>query len=188
MALQDTAAPSTWLAERTKIDANFQEVRNTGGWGFYADSGVTVGTGQTIANSATVFTVIENDGVLFTVEELPFDTVLPLWNVSTNKFEPYILHDTFDLRFRAFVENYSGASPYLEISVDAGGTSGSIEGNTEPLLKNGDRQAIGLSSPIFIGSDSLANGVTVSIRYDGSGSVDVYGVKLYIERKYKQLP
>ena len=170
-----------------EMDTNWTETRNTGGWGFYADSAATVGTGQSIATSASVFTTVENDGVLFTVEELPFDTVLPLWNVTTHKFEPYILHDTFDLRFRAIVENYSGASPYLDLEIEAGGTSGAIEGRTVPLLKNGDAQTIDLAAPIFVGSDALANGLLIKVRYDGTGSLDLFGVKIYIERKYKQL-
>lgn len=170
-----------------EMDTNFQETRNTGGWGFYSDSSLTVGSGQSIATSASVFTTVENDGANFTVEELPFDTTDPLWNVVTDKFEPYILHDTFDLRFRATVENYSGSSPYLDLEIEAGGTSGAIEGSTIPLLKNGDAQTIDLAAPIFVGSDALANGLLIKVRYDGTGSLDLYGVKVYIERKYKQL-
>lgn len=156
-----------------------------GGWGFYADAATTQPAAQVVANHATNFTVITNDALGFAVEELPYDTVATLWDESTSKVAPYNNHDTFHVRWRMVVENYSGAAPFVELGLFANGTTGFVELNSIPLLKGGVQQVVELSGPVFVGGDFLANGGQTQMRYDGNGSIDVYSVSVFIERVYQ---
>lgn len=166
-----------------ELDDNFIFL-NSGGWGFYADTDVTVGAAQSIANNDTVFTTLPNDANL-SVEELPNDAPASLWNSVTSKISPYNLHDTFHVRMSMVLENYSGSAPYVELCIDAGGATGKFECQTIPLLKSGDPQVVELKGGVFVGSDFLANGGLFQIRYSGNGSIDVYKKTYFIERMYR---
>lgn len=156
-----------------------------GGWGFYSDDAVTQPEAQSVASHATDYTVITNNALGFDVEELPYDTSDPLWDASSSKVDPYNLHDTYHVRWRMAVENYSGAAPFVELGLFAGGASNFVELTSVPLLKGGVKQVIELAGPVFIGSDFLSNGGQTQLRYDGNGSIDVYSVSMFIERVYQ---
>jgi hypothetical protein len=160
---------------------------NPGGWGFYADSATTQGDAQVVTNSASVFTTLPNDSD-FVVEELPYDTETSLWNSSTSLILPYNLHDTFHLRLKMTVENYSGSAPYLELCLNGGGATGMFECQSQVLVKGGNPQTVELKGGVFVGSDFLANGGLFQMRYDGNGSIDVYNKTYFIERIYKNVP
>lgn len=158
-----------------------------GGWGFYSDDKVTGATGQTIANSSSVFTTLTNNAALFEVEELPVDALASLWDKAAAKIAPYNLHDTIHARFRMTVANYSGSSPFIELCIEAGGSSGKIECVTIPLLKAGSDQVVKIEAGLFVGDDFLANGGLVQMRYDGNGSIDVFNKTVFIDRLYRKV-
>jgi hypothetical protein len=67
------------------------------GWGQYQDSRTTVGS--PVFNIATgVRTKYLNNGAGLTLEYLPSDATVPLWNVTTNKHIPVAENDVYDMR------------------------------------------------------------------------------------------
>ena len=154
-----------------------------GGWGFYADARTTQAGAQSIATHATDFTSIVNLADGFIVEELPDDAPASFWD-GASSIVPYNLHDVLHVRVRMIVENYSGSAPFLELVIEAGGASGVIEARSVPLLKGGIPQIVEMTGALFVGSDFLANGGELMMRYDGNGSIDVYGVSSFIQRTY----
>jgi hypothetical protein len=68
--------------------------------------------------------------------------------------------------------------------MDAGGDSGAFIGDTVSLLKAGDDQLVLVEFAAFIGADWLANGGLIQVRYDGTGSVDLFNKAIQVQRTF----
>lgn len=153
------------------------------GFGNYQDSRDTVGApAQVITNGDANKQLLLCDGVKATIERLSSDATQPYFDVVTNKHQPVSSFDTYHVRVTFFVENYAGTDPFLLFELDIGGTVGVIFSETKPLIKGGAQQGVTFSFPVFTGSTYLANGGEFYVTYDGTGSVDLYGTVIQIER------
>lgn len=154
------------------------------GWSQYDDSKTDVGTpSQVIATG--VRTQLTNDGGTTTLNKLPSDATIPLWNTVTNAVNPIALFDTYNLRVKFTVENYGGTSPSIEVELDIGGGLGTIVDSSRALLKSGAKQTILMSFPVFAGSAFLTNGGKIYVTYTGTGSCDIYGTGVLVIRESK---
>jgi hypothetical protein len=155
------------------------------GYGSYADSAVTSGTGQSFATGAA-FAPMTINGGLSVVESLPSDATQPLWNTVSNLIRPIGVQDTYTVRLSFTAAGYAGVSPYIDVCVDIGGAIGEIWCNAQPLLKSGADQAISVVIPFFVGSTFIVNGGTIKMRYEGgSGSVSIFDKTIFINRESK---
>lgn len=154
------------------------------GWGQYEDSRRIVGSpAQTIATG--VRTKFVCNGAYSTIERLPSDAAVSIWDTSNNKHVPIDEFDVYHVRVAFTAENYAGATPYLVTEVDVGGSIGVIYTNTQPLLKSGNAQAITLSFPVYTGATYFANGGEIYLTYTGTGSCDIYKNSILIVRESK---
>lgn len=143
------------------------------GWGQYQDSRTTVGTpAQNIATG--VRTKFVCNGGFLTVERLPSDAAVPLWDVAANKHVPIAEFDTYDLRVTLTAQNYAGATPTLQMELDIGGGIGVIVSQTYSLLKGGAAQDMMFTFPVFTGATYFANGGEIYLTYTGTGTCDIY--------------
>lgn len=154
------------------------------GWGQYQDTDRTVGTpSQTL--TAGVRTLWTCDGGNATIEKLPSDSAAPLWDVSTNKHVPISEFDTYNLRLTFTAENYAGAAPYIEVEIDIGGSIGVIHTDSRSLRKGGAAQSLGFSLPLYTGPTYFANGGSIYVTYQGTGTCDIYKNDILIVRESK---
>jgi hypothetical protein len=155
------------------------------GYGSYADSAVTSGTGQSFATGAA-FAPMTINGGLSVVESLPSDATQPFWNTASNLIRPIGQQDTYTVRLSFTVSGYAGTSPYIDVCLDVGGAIGEIWCNTMPLLKSGADQNISVVIPFFTGSTFIVNGGTIKVRYaGGSGTVSIFKKTIFINRESK---
>jgi hypothetical protein len=156
------------------------------GWGQYQDSRTTVGS--PVFNIATgVRTKYLNNGAGLTLEYLPSDSTVPLWNVTTNKHIPIAENDVYDIRTSFFAENYGGTDPYVLCELDIGGGPGVIFSQIIPLIKGGVAQPCSFSFPVFTGSTYIVNGGEIYLTYVGTGTCDIYSTTNMIHRQSRQL-
>lgn len=152
------------------------------GWGEYQDDRQTVGSPVQNIVAAARDKLLCN-GLNLTEEVLPEDAAaISLWDTTTNKIKALALNDVFLVRVGFSVENYAGTSPYIELEIDEGGLTGSMYKTLIPLLKGGAEQQIGLTVPIFVNSDFLANDAEIYVTYAGTGSIDVFSTDIMITR------
>jgi len=184
MTHSPTAAPSTWAIERAKMDANLNKIEKAGGYGFYLDDKVTAATGQTVATHATNFETFIVNGAGFTLEEDPVELVDPMYDVITGKIVPIKLSDMLKVSVLFTASGYGGSSPYLEFQMDVGGTAGAFIHRSKALLKNGDDFIDDVEFSAFVGTDFFNNGGLIQVRYDGTGSVDLFNKAIQVQRTY----
>lgn len=156
----------------------------TQGWAQYQDTQTLVGTPtQTLATGVTqAFTC---DGGNSTIEKNPSDAVASMWNVSTNKHVPIAAFDVYHVRVTFTAENYSGATPYIELELDIGGSIGVIYDSFVDLRKGGAATGVAFSFPVYTGTTYLANGGTFNLTYVGTGTCDIYKNAILIVRESK---
>lgn len=154
------------------------------GWAQYEDTNTTVGTpSQTLAASTRTKWI--NDGGTLSLTKNPSDLVNPLWDTTNYKHQPVSAFDIYHLRMSFYAENYAGSSPYLDIELDIGGSIGTIFGRGVSLRKGGAAQFVSMAFPVFSGSTYLANGGTVYLTYNGTGTCDIYKSSILIVRESK---
>lgn len=154
------------------------------GWSQWEDSRTTVGT-PTQTLTAGARTKLINDGGTLTIQKNPSDLVSAMWNTTTNKHVPIAENDIYHIRLSFYAENYAGATPYIEVELDIGGSVGVIMGRDMSLRKGGAAQFMSLSFPVFSGSTYLANGGEFYLTYQGTGTCDIYKTSLLIVRESK---
>ena len=155
------------------------------GWGQYQDSRTTVGT--PVFNTATgVRTKFLNNGAGLTLEYLPSDATVPLWNVTTNKHIPVAENDVYDIRTSFVAENYAGTSPYVLCELDIGGGIGVIFSQIIPLIKGGVAQPCSFAFPVFTGSTYIVNGGEIYLTYVGTGTCDIFKTQNLIHRQSRE--
>lgn len=154
------------------------------GWGQWQDTDTTVGTpSQTLTAAAR--TQWTNDGGTLTIQKSPSDLTVPLWDTATNKHIPIADNDTYHIRITFTAENYAGSTPYIELELDIGGSVGVIYADTRALRKGGSAQTMSFTFPVFSGSTYLANGGTIYVTYQGTGTCDIYKSSIMIVRESK---
>lgn len=158
---------------------------NYTGWGQYQDTQRAVTT-PTQTLTAGVRTKFICDGAFLTSEYLPDDAVAPLWNITTNKIQPIAAFDAYHLRMSFWAQNYSGATPYIEMALDIGGGIGEIVWRDFSLIKGGSVVKISAAFPVFTGATFLANGGEIYLTYQGTGTCDVFANDIMIVREYKK--
>jgi len=155
------------------------------GWGQYQDSRTTVGS--PVFNIATgVRTKYLNNGAGLTLEYLPSDATVPLWDVTANKHIAIEENDVYDIRTSFIAENYAGTAPYILCELDIGGVPGVIFSQSIPLLKGGVAQPINFSFPVFTGSTYIVNGGEIYLTYVGTGTCDIYATSNLIHRQSRE--
>lgn len=155
---------------------------HTGGWSQYQDSRTTVGTPTQIIATGVRTPFVCDGGTLTEETYAPDDAGSSMWNVSTNKVVPIKAFDTYDLRVSFSAQNYAGATPYLTMDLDIGGGIGIIVSQTIGLLKGGAQQDVVWTFPVFTGATFLANGGTVNLTYNGTGSCDIFKTAVLLVR------
>jgi len=177
-----TVAGGIWVSD----GAGGGEFIRVQGWAQNADSRTTVGTPTQVLTTGVQATII-NDGGTLDLEKLPSDIGVggQLWDKTNSKLTPIALFDTYNLRFDWKVQNYSGATPYLLIELDIGGTIGVIASRTVSLIKGGAEQSISLAFPVFAGSTMVTNGATLKCTYVGTGTCDVFATSNLVVRESK---
>lgn len=156
----------------------------TQGWAQYEDSRTTVGT-PTQTLSTGVRTLWVNNGGALALDKKPSDATVPMWDTATNTHVPIADFDIYHLRISFFAENYSGATPYVDLELDIGGSVGTIFGRGISLRKGGAAQFISLAFPVFAGTTYNANGGKFYITYQGSGTCDIYKTSILVVRESK---
>jgi hypothetical protein len=152
------------------------------GFGQYQDSRTTVGS-PVLTMATGVRTKYVNNGAGLTLEHLPSDATVPLWNVTTNKHIPIRENDTYDIRTSFVAENYAGTDPYVLCELDIGGSIGVIFSLLIPLIKGGAAQPCSFSFPVFTGSTYIVNGGEIYLTFVGTGSCDIYKTTNMINRQ-----
>ena len=152
------------------------------GFGHYQDSRTTVGS-PALTMATGVRTKYINNGAGLTLEFLPSDATVPLWNVTTNKHIPIAQNDVYDIRTSFVAENYAGTAPYVLCELDIGGGLGVVFSQLIPLIKGGVAQPCSFSFPVYAGSTYIANGGTIYLTYVGTGSCDIYKTTNMINRQ-----
>jgi hypothetical protein len=156
------------------------------GFSQFEDSRVTVGT-PVMTIATTVRTQLLNNGGTLTLEHLPSDATVSMWNVTTNKHVPIAAFDMYDIRTSFVAESYAGTNPYILCELDIGGSIGVIFSQIIPLLKGGTAQPCSFSFPVFTGTTYLANGGTIYLTYVGTGSCVIYDTNILIARTSREL-
>lgn len=154
------------------------------GWGQFEDSRVTLGTPTQVLTSGAR-TLMLNNGALNTVQKSPSDLSVPLWDVSTNKHVPISAFDTYHVRIGLTAEGYAGATPYIDIELDIGGSIGVIYSDSRSLRKGGAAQRLNFSFPVFTGDTYFANGGSLYLTYQGTGTCTIYRTNILIIRESK---
>lgn len=156
----------------------------TEGYGDYQDTDTTVGTPtQNIATGVRTRWLC--DGGTATVERLSSDSVDSLWDVSTSEMVPVSVNDVYMLRVSFIAENYAGATPYIDLELDIGGSIGVIHQHTTPLLKGGSAQSLSYTIPVYAGSTFVANNCIIYVTYTGTGTCDLYKNNIFITREQR---
>jgi len=162
----------------------WHDLANTGGFGYYLDDSFTAPTGQNVTTHATTFTNLIVNGLGNLREVNPPGLLVPMYNVTTSKVWPIKLDDVLNVRIQFTAANYAGSSPYIVIQMDSEGPFGAFISTTIPLLKAGDDQPVLFDFSAFVGPDWLANGGTIQVRYDGTGSVDLFNKAIQVQRTF----
>jgi hypothetical protein len=154
------------------------------GWGQWQDTDTTVGTpSQNL--TATARTLWTNDGGTSAIQKSPSDLINPLWDTSTNKIQPISTFDIYHVRIGFTAENYAGTTPYIQVELDIGGSIGAIFERDISLRKGGSAQEVSLAFPVYAGSTFLANGGSIYLTYQGTGTCDIYKSNILIVRESK---
>lgn len=154
------------------------------GWAHYEDTDTTVGS-PSQALLPGVRTLWTNDGGTSIIDKKPSDATVEMWDTATNTHVPIADFDLYHLRMSFFAENYAGATPYIDIELDIGGSIGTIFGRVVSLHKGGSAQFISIAFPVFSGTTYNANGGKFYLTYQGTGSCAIYKSSILIVRESK---
>lgn len=169
---------------REEINANFLELYNIKGFGFYVDSlstpTITIGTSWTqitidaLGSNVTNFLPLEIRGV----SDL----------VAGNKITPISVGDDYDGRLDLTVDSKSGSPNYLEVIIDFAGSAPDTLRAFTGYLQEAKTPPFRQSLPLdfFTGSTFLANGGTIYARTD-AGSFTISDRAIKLSRKSKDL-
>lgn len=183
--LQDVSTSGMSAGQQVVSDGSggSTEIREQG-WGYFADSRDTAGSPvQTLTSGARTKFICNGSGQ--TTQKNPSDLTNPLWSVANNEHIPVAEFDTYTIRLTMIIENYAGATPYIETELDIGGVVNVVWAQTIPLLKSGAAEKVSVVIPVFTGATYLANGGEVYLTYNGSGTADVYANSVFITRDSK---
>ena len=149
-------------------------------WQHYEDSAFPVGGKRVIL--AGVRTKLTIDGVTRT--EASPNGYSPIWNVSTNKIEPFAIDDFYTVRLDLKAWNNGATDNHFDIEMDIGGAVGVVAADTGVLIKGQTTsQNFNFSSQFFVGTTFLANGGEIYITPLGDASFWDAGIT--ISRVYK---
>jgi hypothetical protein len=153
------------------------------GWAVYVDSLHTVGSPQVIAEGVTAN--LSNNSNLVINDQIPADATPPLWDSATGKFMPILLNDyyTWIVRFKA--KNTSPVGGYMNVSINIGGTFGSIFTSSRSFIRGANvEQDFNITMSGYSGQTFMDNGGLPKV-LSASGTTSIYAKEFHIIRLHK---
>ena len=167
-----------------KINENFTEVYNVGGYANYSDNAVTT---LTITTSPTKFTVNKLGSATYEGNlPLPIRGVSSLWDANSF-IRPILINDCYDFRINARVQTRTSNPVYLVIDLDIGGaaTPTNIIFSKRIPVDGSTPFDIGDNIPIFCRATFLANGGQIFMSTN-TGSLTITERGVFLIRTFSE--
>lgn len=166
-----------------KINANFTELYDLLGWGYYTDAESAPAT-QTFNNTPSKLQI---DGGGASTEEnylpLAIRGSASLWDTVNDKITPIAIGDSYDLRINLEVTAEAASPTEIRFQLDIGGGGSPTIVVASDYVPSGRSTpyVVSFAMPIFTLSTFLANGGQIFISTD-TGSITVAGRGIYISK------
>lgn len=135
------------------------------GWGYYKDDGVdqVVGTSEVKLSIDSLATVTEESWLPRAIRGTG-----SLWNSTTNKLEPILAGDTYDIRLDIPITAKSGTPTELDVQLDIGGAASSTIVIFDRFLTTSKTPpyTFSIGFPVFCGTTFKANGGQIFVKAD----------------------